>query len=397
MSRPQRGLILPALLVVLIIGGLATVLGQAQLGEAAQFRRQQSTLRALAEARAALIGYAQTYHHTHPDSTIGFLPCPDLDLASGDGNAEGSCGATGVFSVGRLPYRTLGLSPLRDGYGECLWYAVAGTFKNRFPAGYVTWDTLGQFTLALADGTVLNPGGGRQRAVAVIFSPGPPTATQQRGTPTHRCSGNADALVALSAYLEDALVPQSAPYTLTPGTPGSEVGNDTLVWISAEDVFSDALIETRSDFDAFIHTMLTTLDAALSTHPDPVPQPYPVQGQSLPPNVDAGTLPAGDASPEGLVFARYAAWGDQFRYFRCTDLTRCLWVDLGAGPDDCARVLLFAGRAQSTQDRVAAPSAPSAYFEGANVVAVADPSQTFSGATAYNGATADRDLVRCIK
>ena len=109
------------------------------------------------------------------------------------------------------------------------------------------------------------------------------------------------------------------------------------------------------------------------------------------------TLPAGDASPEGLVFARYAAWGDQFRYFRCTDLTRCLWVDLGAGPDDCARVLLFAGRAQSTQDRVAAPSAPSAYFEGANVVAVADPSQTFTGATAYSGTTADRDLVRCIK
>ena len=35
MRRPPRGLILPALLVVLIIGGLATVLGQAQLGEAA--------------------------------------------------------------------------------------------------------------------------------------------------------------------------------------------------------------------------------------------------------------------------------------------------------------------------------------------------------------------------
>ena len=207
MNTRQRGLILPALLVVLIIGGLAFMLGQNGLGEAAQSRRHLLTLRALAEARAALIGYAQTYHHSHPDSTIGFLPCPDLDLASGDGNAEGTCGATGLFSVGRLPYRTLGLSPLRDGAGECLWYAVAGTFKNRFPAGYVTWDTAGQFTLTLADGTVLNPGGARQRAVAVVFAAGRPTASQQRGTSAHRCSGNPDAAVALAAYLENALTP----------------------------------------------------------------------------------------------------------------------------------------------------------------------------------------------
>ncbi len=37
--------------------------------------------------------------------------------------------------IGRLPWRTLGLEPLRDGNGECLWYAVSGSHQ-RHPASH---------------------------------------------------------------------------------------------------------------------------------------------------------------------------------------------------------------------------------------------------------------------
>jgi hypothetical protein len=32
--------------------------------------------------------------------------------------------------MGRLPRKTPGLDALKDGSGECLWYAVSGTYKN---------------------------------------------------------------------------------------------------------------------------------------------------------------------------------------------------------------------------------------------------------------------------
>ena len=81
----------------------------------------------LAQAREALLAYTATYRDTHPDEVFGYLPCPD---AVGNGQAAASCGSAGDASIGLLPYKTLGLPDLRDSSGVCLWYAVAGSFKN---------------------------------------------------------------------------------------------------------------------------------------------------------------------------------------------------------------------------------------------------------------------------
>jgi hypothetical protein len=100
-------------------------------------------VKALARAKAALIGFAATYADDpdHKGQPQGYLPCPDVD---GDGSAE-TCSSRGKTVLGRFPWRTLGLPPLRDGSGECLWYVVSGTYKDN-PKGILTSDTDGQLT-----------------------------------------------------------------------------------------------------------------------------------------------------------------------------------------------------------------------------------------------------------
>src|SRR5882672_3976399 len=120
-ANRQRGI---ALLIVLAL--LVLLVGTVMVGFtgdlARQNRKQQQTTDALAMAKEALIGYA-----AKDPNQPGVLPCPDSD---NDGSADSPCGATGVTAIGRLPWKTLGLPDVRDGAGECLWYAVSANFKN---------------------------------------------------------------------------------------------------------------------------------------------------------------------------------------------------------------------------------------------------------------------------
>ncbi|MFN3564519.1 MAG: hypothetical protein ACK4V1_00845 [Burkholderiaceae bacterium] len=114
--RTQRGA--AALLLLLVL--LATVVG---MFAAAQppvdgTARDGQSQRALAEAAQALAGYARARRcELGAGAVLSHLPCPDTGAV--EGQSAPSC--PGV-SRGRLPWRTLGIGPLRDGHGECLWY-----------------------------------------------------------------------------------------------------------------------------------------------------------------------------------------------------------------------------------------------------------------------------------
>src|SRR5438105_5032007 len=163
-------------------------------------QRDRLTDRALAEAREALLAYAA-------DRAInaivgpGYLPCPDLD---DDGWAESTCGSLDGTSgqaqrLGRLPWKTLGLPDLRDGYGERLWYAVSSKYKGLLNCGVsracldLSPDSaLGTITVRDASGVVLHDGtvaesyrANEGGAVAVVFAPGAPLARAD-GTPQVR-------------------------------------------------------------------------------------------------------------------------------------------------------------------------------------------------------------------
>jgi hypothetical protein len=150
-----------------------------------QLIRQAQTVKALAQAKAALIGFAATYADDpdHKGQPQGYLPCPDFN---GDGSSpysmssDTSCGEQGKSMIGRLPWRTLGLPPLRDGHGECLWYAVSGSYKDR-PKQALTSDEDGLLIVKDANGSIIAGTTATDRAIAIVFSAGAALTAQNRG------------------------------------------------------------------------------------------------------------------------------------------------------------------------------------------------------------------------
>jgi hypothetical protein len=187
-SARQHGGAMPLFLAVLALA-LASAGALALSAASTEQHRQRARDRALAQAREALLAHAAD----RPiDARVGpgYLPCPDLD---DDGWAEATCGSlTGHLGqeerLGRLPWKTLGLPDLRDGYGERLWYAVSTRYKgllncaaSRACIDMTPPTALGTITVRdaaghrLHDGTLADPArtesGG---AVAVVLAPGPP-------------------------------------------------------------------------------------------------------------------------------------------------------------------------------------------------------------------------------
>jgi hypothetical protein len=272
----QRGI---ALLILLAIVGMAVIFALvAGLNKSANDlarARDLKTYAAMAQAKAALIAYAVTYKDTHDNNpnyyVPGYLPCPDQGSGT-EGVAAANCGASLVSAVGKLPWKTLGLDALRDGSGECLWYAVSGTYKNS-PNGVsgstttsnmMNWDTNGQFDVMDTNGTSFLTGATADtNAVAVIFAPGAALSGQNRApvAGTTNCGGNYTA----SAYLDTAnginnstLVTPSSPANVADtsvfiaGT-ASSAFNDKLVYITRADIWN--AIKKRSDFNNYLRAM----------------------------------------------------------------------------------------------------------------------------------------------
>lgn len=230
-----------------------------------QQAREQISDAALAQAKDTLIGYAITYAETHPSSpqVLGYLPCPDSAGTAeigGEGGASGNCGALNTSAIGRLPWKTLNIPPLRDGYGECLWYAVSGTYKNNPKTGLMNWDTAGQLQVYATNGTTPLTSTDNL-AVAVIFAPGPAIPGQNRnGTAAPMCGGNYSA----ANYLDRAGCPgancrdntsASGPYYSGPvrDRTGNPVLNDRIVFITQQDIWN--AIKKRRDFLDTLDTM----------------------------------------------------------------------------------------------------------------------------------------------
>lgn len=204
--KREGGAALLAAMLLLVVVSAYAFLNRLNAAASISYQQQRSA-RALAEAKDALIGYALTYAENHTGQPQGYLPCPDAD---GDGSADPPCDATGLSVLGRLPWRTLGIEPLRDGGGECLWYAVSGPYKalanNKAP---LTSDTDGLFEIQDAAGNTIIGGASNIRATAVVFAPGRALGNQDRSsTPVGRteCGSTnaADPVNSPSNYLEAA-------------------------------------------------------------------------------------------------------------------------------------------------------------------------------------------------
>ncbi len=214
----QSGGALIIFFLVLILAG-SVVLFSTLDGHGVKIERDKKTAAALAEAKAALIGWAAT--QTSP----GQLPCPENTTLIGfatEGTAKTSCV---LPAIGRLPWRSLGVGDLRDGYGEKLWYVISPGFRT----SPINSDTPAQLTVDGVAGS----------AVAIVFSPGPVLAGQARPVPTSSSPPNVTQYLDLSNNDGDSTF-------VTSGALGSF--NDKLLIISHDELFS--VVEKRVAHEA---------------------------------------------------------------------------------------------------------------------------------------------------
>jgi hypothetical protein len=247
LRRRQGGIVLLVLLAILALGAViyaaSLVVKQAQRSQ-----RDRITQVALARAKEALIAYAITYDQRAQASAEvpGYLPCPDM--GSSEGNDSGNCGTKDVTLIGRLPWKTLGLEPLRDSAGECLWYAVSGSHKRIPKTDMLNWDTSGWLTVDAANGTsVLAGATPGSRAVAIVFAPGAALPGQDR-TPNGsapECGGSYVASAYLDAVSSPKAINNAAPAgtantisEFIAGAASAGTVNDTLVYITGDEIYN---------------------------------------------------------------------------------------------------------------------------------------------------------------
>lgn len=193
----QQGWIALVVAIGLLFGVLGLVVwpGTSLNIEQVRDRRTDASLQ---KAKLALLEYAGSWPRrdtasiADPNGTLrgpGYLPCPDRN---DNGLTEaGSCGAaSGVGALGqtarlgRLPYLTLGIPELTDGYGNRLWYAVSSRYKANIPNDDMGPDSaLGSISVRDASGKLIHDGRISDPAkaeeggvVAVIIAPGPAIA-----------------------------------------------------------------------------------------------------------------------------------------------------------------------------------------------------------------------------
>lgn len=187
--------------------------------------REKITRAALAQAKDALVGYAAGLNYSGTERP-GNLPCPDND---GFGFPATSCNDNGV-RIGRLPWKTLGLPDLRDGYGEPLWYAVSENFKKATAVGALNTNTPGNLSI-----TGSAPA---SNVIAIVFSGGPVLGAQDRNpgaSSTCTTTGTVRAKNLCPAnYLEGGN--ENADTTFVSG-PSTAAFNDRLLAITHDMLF----------------------------------------------------------------------------------------------------------------------------------------------------------------
>jgi len=261
--KRQGGAVLLVTTLILVLGSAYLLIIDLNANARRTANYEQSRL-ALNEAKQALISYAATYYEDNPGN-FGVLPCPDMDETFEEGNQHPTCGDRYKSALGKLPWQTLGLTPLKDAYGSCLWYAVSGAFKGGSTRSLmINDDTLGTFQVLDTEGNIIAGATPSERPVAIVFAPGRSINGQTRlDIDGAQCEGNEAINYQASNYLEGAPDPLNPPIivnnfdvdTLNPDVidqfmiaddPESEVFNDLVTFITADELFN--AIKQRSDY-----------------------------------------------------------------------------------------------------------------------------------------------------
>ena len=245
----QRGQAFLLAVLLLIIGASALFYNLATPGKI-DIAKDKVTADALAQAKAALIGYAAGVSNLAGGDRPGDLPCPDLN----DNGAPSTPCNTQASRIGRLPWKTLGLHDLRDGDGERLWYAVSTNFKDSTrtacaapgDAGCLNSDARGTITVRNSAGTVVNDGTNPDAytpsgVIAVIFAPGAVLQRQDGTLQDRSCTGGSCTAAGVCNVIPYTNTPKCNPINYLDILSGTE-DNASFTDSSAADGFINGVI-----------------------------------------------------------------------------------------------------------------------------------------------------------
>jgi len=226
----QRGFAMIALLALAALIASFLIVSGLNLTSAGNSNdREDRSMRALRQAKAALIAYAaneqwQKYKGQETDQP-GALPCPDILLDNGNADCVGAGISSTSSLVGRLPWQSMGIEDLRDASGERLWYALSYNFRKNFGTTAINSDTPGQLSVT---GTAP-----ASNVVAVLFAPGAALLTQNRPSdptdPAHNSPSN---------YLEGFNLSDPVNYVFTSNALPSDTFNDRVLVITQAELMA---------------------------------------------------------------------------------------------------------------------------------------------------------------
>lgn len=389
--RSQHGAALLIFLVLLVMAGLTYVINSFS-PEALQARRIKKTQEALVLARDALIGYAVQYREQQAtqdppvlDAIYGYLPLPDFgesvnlnhNLANQPCITEGCAminpaNLPAGIAIGRFPWLTLGTGPLRDGHGECLWYAVSTSHRAINPtASTMNWDTLAVPDILIGSGlSDLSTINVHDRPIAVVFSPGAAfdngRITSEEDAP--ECGGNYDP----THYINPAINNMQSSLAIAP----------------------DKLFERIRQSTAFrqdINTMLSNMANCL--------------GDSYKNITDTGgVLPSRDKLDNMPINACYGNDAQPLGYYdHYKEIIFVVPGNTTVNGQSCLGTLLFAGQRSAGKSRSTATEKAihSNYLEDPNLDNYSNAGTVYSGPDSFERAsitqTASQDIVRCIQ
>jgi hypothetical protein len=307
--KAQRGFVALLMMVLIAVG----VFGAMAAWVASEPPRSVQSINrvVLAQAKEALLAYVV-------EAALGGqntrLPCPDID---GDGTADAApiplgaakpCGPAGNTQLGLLPWKALSLPPLRDAYGECLWYAVDGQFKNA-PASEATpgvnADTDGRITIKDEAGHIL-----ADKVVAVVFARSAQTGLQGRGAsasgaPPCATTPSGDAAQDAKFYLDSG---NAAPATGTATSidlfNATELAPDKvslghqLIWITVDEF---AAVAMRANAESLATAFKAAVATSVATTNGRLPFAADAPGGSCKPGLYRGFLPVSCRYPDPVL------------------------------------------------------------------------------------------------
>lgn len=157
----QRGIALIATMALILMGGSAYLVSRLKASSASYtVVNKTHNARVLRQAKEALIGWVANQAANANETNPGRMICPEGSAYAGTDGVEGysapglqSVGGTTYSaptcaSVGRFPWRSVGMTQLLDASSEPLWYVVGPTWRMSTTTSYtnINSNTKGDIT-----------------------------------------------------------------------------------------------------------------------------------------------------------------------------------------------------------------------------------------------------------